>query len=169
MNRHLSRTIAMQTVYEWDFRATENNAPASQDLEDITERNITAYEEDVDAEFVRSVVSGVVKYVDEIDELIVKFAPEWPIDQIALIDKTILRVAVFEILHREDVPPKVIINEAVELGKTFGSESTSRFVNGVLGTIYRQSARYNPADDLPKDVSEHENKDKEEKQNESKN
>lgn len=147
MNRHLSRAIAMQTLYEWDFRGQAD--PGT-----IAKRNIDAYEDDADPAYVDRIVDGVVKNVTEIDQQITKVAPEWPIDQIASIDKAILRVAIFELLYDTDVPPKVVINEAVELGKTFGSDSTSRFVNGVLGTIYRQSERYNPADDEPKKEKE---------------
>lgn len=144
MNRHLSRAIAMQTLYEWDFRQAADPLV-------IANRNIDAYEDDADSEYVHRVVTGIIEHVDEINDHITRVAPEWPVDQIASIDKAILRVAIFELLYDTDVPPKVAINEAVELGKTFGSESTSRFVNGVLGTLYRQSERYNPADDLPKD------------------
>jgi N utilization substance protein B len=136
----------MQTLYEWDFRHASNP-------EVIAERNIDAYEDDADSEYVDRIVNGVVSHLDDINEQITKVAPEWPIEQIASIDKAILRVAIFELLYDTDVPPKVVINEAVELGKTFGSDSTSRFVNGVLGTIYRQSERYNPADDEPKKES----------------
>ena len=143
MNRHLSRTIAMQTLYEWDFRG-------GVDPDFITSRNIDAYEDDADGDYVRRVVHGTIDKVDEIDQGIGKVAPEWPVDQIAGIDKAILRVAAYELLYDDDVPPKVVINEAVELGKTFGSDSTSRFVNGVLGTLYRQSSRYDPKDDAPK-------------------
>ena len=143
MNRHLSRSIAMQTLYEWDFRG------GSEPME-IATRNIAAYEDDADGDYVRRIVNGVVEHVAEIDGKISEVAPELPVDQIAQIDKAVLRLAIYELLFDEDVPPKVAINEAVELGKTFGSDSTSRFVNGVLGTIYRQSPRYNPADDEPK-------------------
>lgn len=147
MNRHLSRTIAMQTLYEWDFRPDT-------DLVAITDRNVAAYEDDADASYVKAVVTGVVDHMKEIDEGIAKVAPEWPVDQIAAIDKAILRLAIYELLYGGDVPPKVAINEAVELGKTFGSDSTSRFVNGVLGTLYRQSDRYDPKDDEPKEEQE---------------
>lgn len=143
MNRHLSRAISMQTLYEWDFRL------GGQPME-IAGRNIAAYEDDADPDYIQRTVSGVVEHVRDIDAKIGKVAPEWPVDQIASIDKAILRLAIYELLYDDDVPPKVAINEAVELGKTFGSDSTSRFVNGVLGTIYRQSPRYNPADDEPK-------------------
>lgn len=82
------------------------------------------------------------------DEKIQKAAPEWPLDQISVMDKTLLRLATYELLFMEEIPPKVAINEAVELGKTFGSESTSSFVNGVLGTLYRECDRYIPEEDL---------------------
>lgn len=144
MNRHLSRTIAMQTIFEAEFRP---NA----DLSEIIERNIAAYQEDADADYIRTTVRGVMKERYAIDQAIAKVAPEWPVDQIASIDKAILRLAIYELLYNPEVPPKVAINEAVELGKTFGSDSTSRFVNGVLGTIYRTSDRYNPADDETSD------------------
>lgn len=141
MNRHLSRTIAMQSLFEAEFRPEA-------ELEEIIERNIAAYQDDADAEYIRATVLGATKAAADIDAEIAKVAPEWPVDQIASIDKAILRLSIYELLHNEEVPPKVAINEAVELGKTFGSDSTSRFVNGVLGTIYRQSGRYNPADDV---------------------
>lgn len=130
----------MQTLYEWDFRP-------SADLDEIKQRNIDNYEEDADTDFIDQTIKGVIDNVKEADELIVKAAPEWPLEQISTVDKTILRIAVYEILHSEEVPPKVAINEAVELGKTFGSENSSKFINGVLGTIYRGSAKYNPEDD----------------------
>jgi len=135
MNRHLSRVIVTQTLYEWDFR------PKS-DIAEIKKRNIENYNEDSDDDFIDKTIEGVTKHIKETDELIAKAAPEWPLEQISSIDKTILRIAIYEILHSDDVPPKVAINEAVELGKTFGGENSSKFINGVLGTIYRQSPRY---------------------------
>jgi N utilization substance protein B len=130
----------MQTLYEWDFR------PES-DISEIKQRNIDNYDEDADSEFIDLTVKGVIEHVKEADDLITKAAPEWPLEQISTVDKTILRISVYEILHSKEVPPKVAINEAVELGKTFGSENSSKFINGVLGTIYRNSANYNPEDD----------------------
>lgn len=141
MNRHLSRVIAMQTLYEWDFR------PHS-DMTDIKNRNIANYQEDADTDYIDLTIAGVQKYQKEIDDQITKAAPEWPLEQIASIDKTILRIAIYEILYSEDVPPKVAINEAVELGKTFGGGNSSKFINGVLGTVYRSSPRYDPKDDV---------------------
>lgn len=130
----------MQTLYEWDFR------PESE-INEIKQRNIDNYDEDADIDFIDSTIKGVLDCVKEADELITKAAPEWPLEQISTVDKTILRMAVFEILHSTEVPPKVAINEAVELGKTFGSENSSKFINGVLGTIYRNSDKYNPDED----------------------
>ena len=137
----------MQTLYEWDFRPESN-------VDEIKQRNIDNYQEDADIDFINSTIKNVIENVDEADKLIVKAAPEWPLEQISTVDKTILRIAVYEILHSTEVPPKVAINEAVELGKTFGSENSSKFINGVLGTIYRGSANYNPEDDQKKDNNE---------------
>lgn len=121
--------VAMQSIYEWNFRVDSN-------LAEIEERNINEYKNDVDETFVHFLVDGVKENADEIDQEIVKSAPEWPIDQISLIDKSILRLSIFELLHSKNVPPKVAINEAVELSKQFGGENSSKFINGVLGTVF---------------------------------
>lgn len=141
MNRHLSRTIAMQSIYEWDFRPEEN-------LKIIADRNIEIFKEDVDKDYVNKVLRGIKGNLKKIDDLIIEAAPEWPIEQVSPIDKAILRLSIYEMLLGEDIPPKVAINEAVELAKTFGSENSSKFINGVLGTLYRKSDRYNPEDDI---------------------
>ena len=132
MNRHLSRMIAMQTLYEHAFRLDS-------DLSEIKERNVAVYKNDVDEAFVDFLIDGVNGKCSEIDESIAKSAPEWPIEQISLIDKTILQIAIFELLYSVNVPPKVAINEAVELSKQFGGENSSKFINGVLGTVYEAS------------------------------
>ena len=129
MNRHLSRMVAMQTLYEWDFRE-------GSDLDEINSRNTQEYKDDVDENFINFLVYGVRDKTSEIDKAIVDSAPEWPIEQISLIDKSILRLSIFELLYSENVPPKVVINEAVELAKQFSGENSSKFINGVLGTIY---------------------------------
>ena len=147
MNRHLSRVIIMQTLYEWDFR------PKS-DLAEIKQRNIDNYQEDADSDFIDLTIKGVIENQKQIDAKIVEAAPEWPLEQISAIDKTILRIAIYELLNSNDIPPKVAINEAVELGKTFGGQNSSKFINGVLGTVYRNSPNYNPSDDDAKDKSE---------------
>jgi N utilization substance protein B len=131
MNRHLSRMIAMQTLYEWDFRADS-------DVSEVENRNINEYDDKCEKEFVHLLVDGVVAGKEELDKVVDESAPEWPVDQISLIDKTILRIAIYELFNLKDVPPKVAINEAVELSKEFGGESSSKFVNGVLGTVYKK-------------------------------
>lgn len=131
MNRHLSRMVAMQTLYEWQFRHDS-------DLHEIASRNIGEYEDKCEKEFVSQLIEGVKSDKESLDEIINKSAPDWPIDQISLIDHTILRMAVYELLNLRDIPPKVAINEAVELSKEFGGENSSKFVNGVLGTVYTE-------------------------------
>lgn len=131
MNRHLSRMIAMQTLYEWDFRS-------GADIHEIEERNTAEYDGKCENAFVNKLVQGVVDEKSRLDEIVDQSAPEWPVDQISLVDKTILRVALYELFNITDVPPKVTINEAVELSKEFGGESSSKFVNGVLGTVYKK-------------------------------
>lgn len=135
-NRHLSRSIAMQTLYEWDFKGRDVKK-----LDEIIKKNIAEFGPGMDdTSFVAALVQGVVKNQDKIDPLIEKCAPEWPLDQVTVIDRNILRLGIYELLfgNYEEVPPKVAINEAIELAKSFGGESSGRFVNGVLGTIYRE-------------------------------
>ncbi len=136
-NRHLGRIIALQTLYEYDFRKSAGDE--SVDLDEILGRNLERYEDTIDdKEFVNKLVHGASVKLKELDETIQPIAPEWPLDQISRIDKTILRLALFELLDLQDlVPPKVAINEAVELAKAFGGDNSSKFVNGVLGTAYR--------------------------------
>jgi transcription antitermination protein NusB len=123
----------MQSLYEWDFNGRKG------DLQEITKRNIKNFAPGLDDPgFIFDLIQGVQKNQDEIDALIEKTAPEWPIDQITTTDRNILRVGIYELLHAKQVPPKVAINEAVELGKTFGGLSSGKFVNGVLGTLYKQ-------------------------------
>ncbi|MEK7535319.1 MAG: transcription antitermination factor NusB [Patescibacteria group bacterium] len=147
VNRHLSRTIAMQSLYEWNFHPDG-------DVLEIAHRVMKPVEKDVDIEYLDRVIKGTAAAVEEIDALIEKAAPEWPLDQISVIDKSILRLAGYELLKDQDIPPKVAINEAVEIAKTFGGENSSKFINGVLGTLYRQSDRYTEEDDKPKTPSE---------------
>lgn len=130
----------MQSLYEWDFR--NEGEP-----DDITLRNIEHSGDNADKDFIFDVVKGVEKNSKEIDGLISKAAPEWPLEQISVVDKSILRLAIYELLYSDEVPPKVAINEAVELGKTFGGENSSKFINGVLGTLYRQSDKYSAEDE----------------------
>lgn len=136
-NRHLGRIIALQTLYEFEFR--RDAADATADLDEVLARNLDRYDETIeDKDFVAKLVKGVSKKVKSLDATIQPIAPEWPLEQIARVDRTILRMALYELLEMaKQVPPKVAINEAVELAKAFGSDNSSKFVNGVLGTAYR--------------------------------
>ncbi len=136
-NRHLGRIVALQTLYEYEFRLGSEDP--SVDLHEILSRNLERYESAIDdTDFVKDLVDGVVEQQQGLDEKIQPIAPEWPIDQIARVDRAVLRLGVYELLYRgESVPPKVAINEAVELAKAFGSDNSSKFINGVLGTAYR--------------------------------
>lgn len=137
-NRHLSRTVAMQSLYEWDFNERSKSLLA------ITEFNVKQFAPGLeDPAFIFDLIKGVEKNIPEIDKIITETAPEWPLDQITVIDRNILRLGIYELMFAKDVPPKVAINEAVELGKAFGGESSGKFINGVLGTLYKQ---------LPEDV-----------------
>lgn len=136
-NRHLGRIIALQTLYEQDFR--EECEDTSFDLEAVLARNIDRYHTMVeDQSFIEQLVRGVNKRQTEIDAVLGPVAPEWPIDQIARMDRVVLRIGTYELLHSTDAPPKVVINEAVELAKAFGGDNSSKFINGVLGTVLRQ-------------------------------
>lgn len=136
-NRHLGRIIALQTLYEFEFR--QALADASADLDEILQRNLERYNETIeDKAFVGELAHGVEKDKERLDAIIQPIAPDWPLSQIARVDLTILRIALFELTSLSDkVPPKVAINEAVELAKAFGSDNSSKFINGVLGTAYR--------------------------------
>ncbi len=145
-NRHLGRIVALQTLYEFEFRTQAEDSNVS--LDEILSRNLARYESAIDdIEFVKDLTQGVVAAVADLDSKIQPIAPEWPIEQIARIDRGILRLGLYELLHRSDkVPPKVVINEAVELAKAFGSDNSSKFVNGVLGTAYRTLVEEKSAD-----------------------
>ena len=135
-NRHLGRIIALQTLFEQDFRRVAGDKTF--DLEEVLARNIERYQATVDdKDFIVQLVKGVAKNEKALDEELQPVAPEWPIDQIARMDRVVLRMGLYELKHSKDVPPKVVINEAVELAKAFGSENSSKFVNGVLGTVLR--------------------------------
>lgn len=136
-NRHLGRIIALQTLYEQDFR--EACQDKAFDIAKVLNRNIGRYSNALkDRTFVEELVRGVDKRRAELDKILQPVAPEWPIDQIARMDRVVLRIGAYELLHSQNVPPKVVINEAVELAKAFGGDNSSKFVNGVLGTVYRE-------------------------------
>ncbi len=155
-NRHLLRSIAMQSLYEWDFRGEKNSQ-----IEEIMRHNIEEFGPGTEDEsFIQYLTKGVLKHRDKIDKLIEKCAPEWPLNQVTVVDRNVLRLGIFELVfgNYEEVPPKVAINEAIELAKTFGGDSSGRFVNGVLGTIYREMG-----EPMKEDKGEKESDNKEEK------
>lgn len=135
-NRHLGRIVALQTLYEYDFRRECQDE--NLDLVQILHRNIERYKETIeDTAFIEQLVKGVAAHEKELDALLQPIAPEWPLEQIPRIDRNTLRLAAFELIKSNETPPKVVINEAVELAKAFGGENASKFINGVLGTLYR--------------------------------
>lgn len=126
----------MQTLYEWDFNGKDNAV-----LNAVMEKNLREFGPGLeDKEFPRQLIYGVVDKLDKLDAVIEKAAPEWPMDQIAVVDRNVLRLGLYELLFGDysAVPPKVAINEAIELAKSFGGESSGKFVNGVLGAVYRE-------------------------------
>ena len=135
-NRHLARSIVMQSLFEWDFKGYPNEEALP-----VLRRNIKEFGPGLEQpEFLEVLTSGVVKKQKIIDEIIEKAAPDWPLEKIAVVDRNVLRLGLFELLFgdRTQVPPKVAINEAIELAKSFGGENSGRFVNGVLGAVYRE-------------------------------
>ncbi|MCR4284316.1 MAG: transcription antitermination factor NusB [Parcubacteria group bacterium] len=151
-NRHLSRSVAIQALFEWDF-----NDNGKKSINEILDRDILEFAPGIDdASFARKLSLGVVKEKEKLDKIIEKAAPEWPIDQISVIDRNILRLGLYELLfgNRKEVPPKVAINEAIELAKAFGGDSSSRFVNGVLGTVYKELGEPQKGDTKKNDNSQ---------------
>jgi len=135
-NRHLSRSIVLQTLFEWDFAANTTDTP-----EEMLERNIEEFGPGLDdSMFMSDLLGGIVKKKAIIDEIIEKAAPDWPLEKISIVDRNILRIGLYELLFgdRAQVPPKVAINEAIELAKSFGGENSSKFINGVLGGVYKE-------------------------------
>ncbi|MEK7562277.1 MAG: transcription antitermination factor NusB [Patescibacteria group bacterium] len=135
-SRHLSRSIVMQSLYEWDFYGKQNNT-----LDKIVQRNIEDFGPGIeDFNFIWELISGITKHLPEIYKIIEKAAPEWPMPQIPIVDRNVLRIGLYELLYanKEEVPPKVAINEAIELAKTFSGPTSGKFINGVLGTVYKQ-------------------------------
>ena len=135
-NRHLSRSIVLQSLFEWDF----SNKSSSEAIS-IFKRNAEEFAPGMgDFSFMESLTKGVLEKRRDIDLIIEKAAPDWPIDKISVIDRNILRIGLYELLFadRGQVPPKVAINEAIELSKSFGGETSSKFVNGVLGAVYKE-------------------------------
>jgi N utilization substance protein B len=135
-SRHIARSIVLQSLYEIDF-----NKEKKLDIDESLKRNAEEFGPGVEEhEFINDLAHGVLDHQSQIDEIIVKSAPEWPLNQITIVDRNVLRIGIYELLFgdKQQVPPKVAINEAIELAKGYGGESSGRFVNGVLGTIFRE-------------------------------
>lgn len=132
-NRYTSRTLAVQTLYEWDFRGKDDSM-----LPSVLEYNFSEFAPDFDDEgFASKLIKGVTEHQKDIDAFIVTYAPEWPLEQITTIDRNILRLGIYEMAYDPDIPARVAINESIELAKAYGGASSSKFVNGVLGSIYK--------------------------------
>ncbi len=135
-NRHLSRSIVLQTLFEWDFNGNDNTK-----LKDIISRNIAEFAPGLtDFSFMEGLLETIINKLETIDGIIIKSAPEWPLDRISPIDRNVLRMGLAELLFgdKREVPSRVAINEAIELAKSFGGENSGKFVNGVLGTVYKE-------------------------------
>ena len=133
--RHLSRSIVLQSLYEWDFYQKKG------DFKELLQRNIKDFGPGLeDLDFIFKLSEGILKNIDSIDKIIVVSAPEWPLEQISIVDRNVLRIGLYELLYadKNEVPPKVAINEAVELAKAFAGQTSGRFINGVMGTVYKQ-------------------------------
>jgi N utilization substance protein B len=132
-NRHLARSIAMQALFEWDFREQPTDI-----LPLIIDRDLKEFGPGLDeTEFAKKIIEDVQQNINDLDKLITQYAPQWPIEQITIIDRNILRIGIYELKFNNEVPPKVAINEAIELAKNFGGPASGRFINGVLGAIYK--------------------------------
>ena len=133
--RHLVRSVVLQSLYEWDFYHRKKDVP------EILERNLTEFAPGIDEpDFAWRILKGIIEHLDNIDKIIVKAAPEWPLDKIAMVERNVLRIGLYELLYadKEEVPPKVAINEAIEVAKNYGGPNSVKFINGVLGTVYRE-------------------------------
>jgi len=149
-NRHLARTIALQTLFEWDFKGKNKDL-----LNEIIAYNYKAFAPEFDDHsFTDRLIQGTIENIDNIDDYIIKYAPEWPLEQITNVDRNILRIGIFELVFDPDIPSKVAINEAIEIAKTFGGESSGKFVNGVLGSIYKHLGPTKKTEDKESDKVE---------------
>lgn len=156
-NRHLGRIVALQALYEFDFR--QRSGDATVDINEIIERNLGRYKDTIDdLDFVEKLIRGVAANIERLDSELQPLAPEWPLEQIARIDHTILRLSLYELFDMPEskIPSKVTINEAVELAKGFGADKSSKFINGVLGTAWRKANPEEAAEKLKEDVDKQE-------------
>jgi transcription antitermination protein NusB len=139
-NRHLSRSVVLQSLFEWDFQSSDSKQ-STKDIASVISRTANEFAPGIgDDPFMETLMRGVIAKQREIDKIIEKAAPDWPIDKISAVDRNILRIGLYELLFsdRSQVPAKVAINEAIELAKTFGGENSGKFINGVLGSVYKE-------------------------------
>ena len=157
-NRHLARAIVLQSLYEWDFHDCKS------DPNETLVRNLTEFAPDMDEkDFAKKLVIGIIEHRDKIDGTITRFAPDWPMPKITIVDRNVLRIGTYELIFDMDIPSKVAINEAIELAKTFGGESSGKFVNGVLGAVFRDQVAKGiekPADKAKEEKAEAKESDK---------
>lgn len=132
-NRHLARSIVMQVLYQWDFKKKPTAALPAIIEETLQEFGIGLDENEA---YIEKTINGVIDHISEIDAVITEYAPKWPIDQIAIVDRNILRIGIYEMSFNDDIPAKVAINEAIEIAKNYGGPSSGKFVNGILGAIF---------------------------------
>jgi len=147
--------LVLQTLFEWDFFGGQG------DIDEMLKRNIAEFAPDLDEqEFVANLLHGILSKKKELDEIIRKGAPEWPLEQISPVDRNVLRVGLYELLfaNREEVPPRVAINEAIELAKAYGGPNSGKFINGVLGTVYREIGEPDKGETPKKELKKEKNK-----------
>ncbi len=147
-SRHIARSIVLQSLYELDFNSARgrDGQEKNLDIDKVIGRNKQEFGSGIEEdEFINNLAHGVLEHQSQIDDIIIKSAPEWPLNQITIVDRNVLRIGIYELLFgdKEQVPPKVAINEAIELAKGYGGDSSGRFVNGVLGTIFREMEKTN--------------------------
>lgn len=136
-NRHLMRIVAMQAIFEWEFRSPPGEDAPAKILEAILAEEAQRV---TNTEFARQLLRGILEHLDDIREIVVRFAPEWPLEQIAPIDRAILYIGIFELKYADinDIPPVVAINESIEMAKEYGGDNSGRFINGVLSSVYKE-------------------------------
>lgn len=134
-HRHLARSIAMQSLYQWDFKGKPTAAMPAIMAEQIGEFGVGLEKEE---SYIEHTIHGVLDHLSDIDEKIVSHAPDWPLEQMAIVDRNILRIGVYELYYNDDIPAKVAINEAIEIAKSYGGPSSGKFVNGILGAMYKE-------------------------------
>ncbi len=147
--RHLVRSVVLQALYEWDFYHRKK------DITEILERDLKEFAPGIDEpDFAWRILKGITEHLAEIDKIIVRASPEWPLDKIAMVERNVLRIGLYELLYadRAEVPPKVAINEAIEVAKNYGGPNSVKFINGVLGTVYREMEKKTADENAKKEI-----------------